>query len=85
MDESTLMPLTIVAAIGGACWYVGGFVRGVEDTRKITNARLTAIENLLGDLKEESIKAKEHHAKICPVIGCNVDFKTGEIKRNDIE
>jgi hypothetical protein len=58
IDETTVVPLTIVGAIGGASWYLNG--------------RLTRIEDQLENLKADSLSSRQHHQQLCPLIGSQI-------------
>jgi len=48
INEQTALPLTIVCAVGGGCWYLSGFLRGLKDGQKATNKRISRIERKMG-------------------------------------
>lgn len=60
INEQTLLPMTVVCVVGGALWYVKGWMDEVSHHMKDTNLRLKNLEKAGTD-------AREHHQMICPV------------------
>lgn len=50
INEQTGVPLTIVAAVGGACWYLNGRFTKLEDGQE-------SLQREIGQIKEKVLQA----------------------------
>lgn len=50
ISETTAVPMTIVAAVSGACWYLNGRFTTIEIHQKDQKDRLRRIEEMIDDL-----------------------------------
>lgn len=53
INEQTAMPLALVAAVGGGCWYVGSAFQSLRDGQDSTHKRLSRIERKLHISEED--------------------------------
>ena len=58
INEATAVPLTIVCAVGGGCWWLSGTLRGLKDGQESTHKRLSRIERKL-DIEEDEDEENE--------------------------